>query len=338
MENLFLFRLRRRAPTLIRWILRTALFGAGVSALALFSLLVWSTGNASRYAQQYDLLLVLNGVLAATLISWVLLLTIRLFRQIRRRQFGARMTARFAFYFTLIGIIPGALIYLLSVQFMSRSIESWFNVRVDTALESGLSLGRAALDSQLNELEGRANEMVSALNKADSAQYSSLLISLRENSGVTEAMVFSGNGRLIAFSSGRYDTLLGSLGGAELPALGFGMGDVVLGELLRARELFPSVAPSVDYWLAGADEGLEPELWARAAQLRAVGRSVEYALRPQSLAKQFKAAGAAGARHIAIFSRENIAAGQVSLRSAATPDVPAQAMAWMELLEMAKRA
>ncbi|HBJ68615.1 MAG TPA: histidine kinase, partial [Alcaligenes faecalis] len=174
---------------MIRWILRTALFGAGVSALALFSLLVWSTGNASRYAQQYDLLLVLNGVLAATLISWVLLLTIRLFRQIRRRQFGARMTARFAFYFTLIGIIPGALIYLLSVQFMSRSIESWFNVRVDTALESGLSLGRAALDSQLNELEGRANEMVSALNKADSAQYSSLLISLRENSGVTEAMV-----------------------------------------------------------------------------------------------------------------------------------------------------
>ncbi len=208
MENLFLFRLRRRAPTLIRWVLRTALFGAGVSALALFSLLVWSTGNASRYAQQYDLLLVLNGVLAATLISWVLLLTIRLFRQIRRRQFGARMTARFAFYFTLIGIIPGALIYVLSVQFMSRSIESWFNVRVDSALESGLSLGRAALDSQLSELEGRANEMVAALNKADNSQYSSLLISLRENSGVTEAMVFSGNGRLIAFSSSRYDTLL----------------------------------------------------------------------------------------------------------------------------------
>src|SRR5690606_40992387 len=59
-----------------------------------------------------------------------------------------------------------------------------------------------------SELEGRAQEMVAALNKADSAQYSSLLISLRENSGVTEAMVFSGNGRLIAFSSSRYDTLL----------------------------------------------------------------------------------------------------------------------------------
>lgn len=193
---------------MIRWVLRTALAGAAVSALALFSLLVWSTGNASRYAQQYDLLLVLNGVLAATLISWVLLLTARLVRQIRRRQFGARMTARFAFYFTLIGIIPGVLIYILSVQFMSRSIESWFNVRVDTALESGLSLGRAALDSQLNELEGRAYEMVAALNKSDGAQYSSLLTTLRENNGVSEAMIFSSNGRLLAFSSSRYDTLL----------------------------------------------------------------------------------------------------------------------------------
>ena len=193
---------------MIRWVLRTALAGAAVSALALFSLLVWSTGNASRYAQQYDLLLVLNGVLAATLISWVLLLTARLVRQIRRRQFGARMTARFAFYFTLIGIIPGVLIYILSVQFMSRSIESWFNVRVDTALESGLSLGRAALDSQLNELEGRAYEMVAALNKSDGAQYSNLLTTLRENNGVSEAMIFSSNGRLLAFSSSRYDTLL----------------------------------------------------------------------------------------------------------------------------------
>ncbi|MCX5590174.1 sensor histidine kinase [Alcaligenes endophyticus] len=195
----------------MRWILRTALGIAAVSAIALFGLLVWSTGNASRYAQQYDLLLVLNGVLAGTLVVWVLMLTVRLLRQIRRRQFGARMTARFAFYFTLIGIIPGALIYVLSVQFMSRSIESWFNVRVDSALESGLSLGRAALDTQLSELDSRARSMVLVLNKADEADYGSLLTSLREANKLSEAMVFSGNGRLIAFSSGHFDRLLPDL-------------------------------------------------------------------------------------------------------------------------------
>ncbi len=151
--------------------------------------------------------------------------------------------------------------------------------------------------------------------------------------------LFDAKGELRAIcGGGRYDTLLGSLGGADLPALGFGMGDVVLGELLRARGLFPSTAPSIDYWLAGVEEGLEPELRARAAELRAAGRSVEYALRPQTLAKQFKAAGAAGARHIAIFSREDLGAGRVSVRSAATPDEPAQAMRWTDLLEMAKRA
>src|SRR3546814_8469448 len=56
-------------------------------------------------------------------------------------------------------LFRSALIYVLSVQFMSRSIESWFNVRVDSALEAGLNLGRAALDSQLGDLNARAKEM-----------------------------------------------------------------------------------------------------------------------------------------------------------------------------------
>ena len=149
--------------------------------------------------------------------------------------------------------------------------------------------------------------------------------------------LFDVRGELRAIcGGGRYDTLLGSLGGADLPALGFGMGDVVLGELLRERGLLPEGTPSLDYWIAGAEEGLEAEILSHAAQLRAAGRSVEYALRPQALAKQFKAAGAAGARHIAILSREHLAEGRVSVRSAATPDVPAQPVAWTELLQAAK--
>src|SRR3546814_4263043 len=109
MEKLHFFNFRRRASALGRWGLRAALVVAAVSALALLALLVWSTGNASRYAQQYDTLLVLNGILAVALISWVVVLAARLMRQIRRRQFGARLTARFALYFALIGVLPGAL-------------------------------------------------------------------------------------------------------------------------------------------------------------------------------------------------------------------------------------
>ncbi len=211
MEKFQFFNLGRRASALIRWGLRAALIVAALSALALLALLVWSTGNASRYAQQYDTLLVLNGILAVALIFWVLALSARLLRQIRRRQFGARLTARFTLYFALIGVLPGALIYVLSVEFMSRSIESWFNVRVDTALEAGLNLGRAALDSQLDDLNARAKEMSAKLGNANDAEMSLVISRLRESYGVAEAMIFTGNGRLIAFSSSAYGQLLPDL-------------------------------------------------------------------------------------------------------------------------------
>lgn len=202
--------LRRRAPAIVRWSLRLALVVALISAIALLAMLVWSTVNASRFAQYYEVLFGLNVVLALALIFWVLILTVRLARQIRRRQFGAKMTARFAWYFTLVGIIPGALIYVLSVHFLSKSIESWFNVRVDTALESGLNLSRSALDQQLDEVKTQARLLANGLERTqtDSAI---MLSTLRENYGMDEVMVFTAGGRLLAFSSSDYAVLLPDL-------------------------------------------------------------------------------------------------------------------------------
>ena len=211
MERFQLFDLRRRAPALIRWTSRIALVVAVISALALLALLAWATGNASRFAQQYDVLLVLNGILAAAMLLWVVVLGGRLMRQVRKRQFGARLTSRFALYFTLIGILPGALIYVLSVQFMSRSIESWFNVRVDTALEAGLNLGRAALDTQLADLNERARNMAARLGNSGDMDMALVISGLRESSGVSEAMVFTGNNRLVAFSSTDFGQLVPDL-------------------------------------------------------------------------------------------------------------------------------
>ena len=102
--------------------LRLALIIGIASGVSLFVLLAWSTGNASRVAQYQTPLLWLNGALALALFVWVGTLTIRLIRQLIDRKFGARLTARFALAFTLIGVLPGAMIYTLSVQFMSRSI------------------------------------------------------------------------------------------------------------------------------------------------------------------------------------------------------------------------
>lgn len=192
-------------------VVRLILLTGAVSGLLLLGLLVWSTGSASRFQAYYDTFLVLNGILALALFVWVITLTVKLVRQVRRHQFGSRLTARFALAFALIGVLPGALIYTLSVQFLSRSIESWFNVRVDNALEAGLNLGRAALDSQLNELQARARSMRLALGQLPDTELATALNQSRELHGVNEALVFTGNGRALAFSTGLYGNLLPAL-------------------------------------------------------------------------------------------------------------------------------
>jgi nitrogen fixation/metabolism regulation signal transduction histidine kinase len=91
---------------------------------------------------------------------------------------------------------------------MSRSIESWFNVRVDTALESGLTLGRAALDSQLAQLDARARSMTPDLSNTPDPDIAAVLTRLRETNGAIDAMVFTTSGRLIAFATDNIGTLL----------------------------------------------------------------------------------------------------------------------------------
>jgi len=96
---------------------------------------------------------------------------------------------------------------------------------------------------------------------------------------------------------GRYDNLLNALGGVDLPALGFGMGDVVLGELLRSRGLADAPLGEPDFWVAAAEDGDLRDVLVAATRLRRAGASVEYALRPQSSSKQRKAAFSAGATY-----------------------------------------
>lgn len=120
------------------------------------------------------------------------------------------------------------------------------------------------------------------------AYYTGIVFELFDRSGEFRAIC----------GGGRYDNLLGAIGGAALPALGFGMGDVVLTELLRARKLLPVTEPSVDYWLTADEDVPLTKIMAEAAQLRAQGFSVEYALRHQTPSKQRKSANAAGAHSI----------------------------------------
>jgi histidyl-tRNA synthetase len=116
---------------------------------------------------------------------------------------------------------------------------------------------------------------------------------------------------------GRYDDLLSTIGGVDLPALGFGMGDVVLTELLRARDLIPQAHLGAEYWVAADDDSLLPEVMTVAGRLRAKWRSVEYALKSQTLARQLKTASSAGVTRVILLRRADYANGNVTLKTLA---------------------
>jgi nitrogen fixation/metabolism regulation signal transduction histidine kinase len=185
-----------KAPAWLRYVL--VLFMA-LAAVTLF-LLATATANTTLFAERYPTLLGLNGAVAlalATLVGYQLYI---LRRKLRSRVFGSKLTLRLVILFALVGILPGALIYGVSVQFLAKSIESWFEVRIDKALEGGLNLGRNALDSMLRDLTGKADAMALALSVRPPSEHLALLNSLRQQGGVQEATLYTQRGKLIAFS------------------------------------------------------------------------------------------------------------------------------------------
>jgi histidyl-tRNA synthetase len=130
--------------------------------------------------------------------------------------------------------------------------------------------------------------------------------------------LFDARGELRAIcGGGRYDNLLDALGGVDLPALGFGMGDVVLSELLRDRGLVPGEAPSIDVFVAGVTEDDLPYVLGLAHELRDAGLRAEYALPTQAVGKQLKLADSRGARLAIVIGPDDRARGEVMLKDLA---------------------
>lgn len=116
---------------------------------------------------------------------------------------------------------------------------------------------------------------------------------------------------------GRYDSLLEKTGGEALPAVGFGMGDVVLSELLKERGLAPEYRREVDFYIISVEEGLLPLARRIAASLRDEGHRVVHSLRLHSMKKQFSAAAVEGAHSVIILGPEEVARGVAKVRDMA---------------------
>ncbi|CAJ94751.1 Signal transduction histidine kinase NtrY involved in nitrogen fixation and metabolism regulation [Cupriavidus necator] len=180
-------------------------------ALVLVGLLAGASANTEFFDRYFTLLFKVNLVIGALLVLIVGALALTLWLRYRRGKFGTRLMTKLAVFFGVVGVLPGVLIYLVSLQFVSRSIESWFDVRVETALEAGLNLGRSTIDSSLADLQVKARLMAEQLAGASGVATSLQLNRLREQYGVQEAAIFTGSGRVLATASSNYASLVPDL-------------------------------------------------------------------------------------------------------------------------------
>ena len=168
-----------------------------VSLILLF-LLTQATQRWDVYEQNYSLLFDLNTVLAVFLFSVISWIGWRLLQRLRQGKFGSRLLVKLAAIFALVGILPGVLIYAVSYQFVTRSIEVWFDNKVEVALEAGLSLSRSTLESLANELIVGVRNASGNLRYSTSSQTAVSLEKIRDQLDATEVSLWQGNMKLVA--------------------------------------------------------------------------------------------------------------------------------------------
>ena len=177
----------------MRWLLVGA---SSLAAIGLF-LLATATENTELFARGYDTLLVINLAMVALLMLVVGSQLWRLARDHRRGVFGSKLAVRLVLFFALVAVLPGALVYAVSVQFLGRSIESWFDVRVDRALDGGLALGRNALDYLGRETTNKAGQIAERVAEA-AGPIPVVLGRAAGEAGVAQAAVFNAAGGVLA--------------------------------------------------------------------------------------------------------------------------------------------
>ncbi|MFM9834585.1 MAG: ATP-binding protein [Methylophilaceae bacterium] len=179
--------------------------------LMLLYLLSLASANTAISGDYYKILLYLNIGIASVLIVLIAIQLWHLYKKTKDKVVGSQLNLRLVSAFALMAIIPGLIVYLVSVNFLSRSIESWFNVKVESALDGGLSLGQRALDIMLADMEVKAENMSASLALQPVRSQYTLLNDLREKSGIQDAALLSLQGRIMSVSSGDPNSFLPDL-------------------------------------------------------------------------------------------------------------------------------
>lgn len=182
----------------LRWGLLVGAAAVMAIGLVLMFLLTQATNNQALYERNYPRLFAINVAVASLLLATIVWIAWRLVSRLRRGRFGSRLLVKLAAIFALVGLLPGALVYVVSYQFVSRSIESWFDVKVEGALDAGLNLGRVTLDTLAADLANKTRVASGQLSGVPDSTAGITLARLRDQLVASDVTLWSASGQLIS--------------------------------------------------------------------------------------------------------------------------------------------
>ncbi len=185
-----------------RWAWIVSTFAATGAGLVLAFLLSIATNNPTLYERHYVWLFWVNVTVATVLLLVIGVAGVRLLVRVRRGKFGSRLLLKLAAIFALVGVVPGVLIYTVSYQFVSRSIESWFDVKVETALDAGLKLGKGTLDAVVGDVTAKTRRAAERLGDTPGAAQPLALERLREQLVAQEIAIVGAAGQTVLTTGG----------------------------------------------------------------------------------------------------------------------------------------
>jgi PAS domain S-box-containing protein len=186
----------------------------GLAAL-LMLLLAASSSSSSAFDRYYPWLVAANSVVALLMVVVTVAVIVRVYRRYKRRVFGTRLMVRLAIAFALIGAIPVALVSFISAQFLAKTIDTWFSQSVNLALESGVSLGRASLDTLSADVSSRARRLALAIEEVPPSEITSQIERAVDGREGADILVMSGSGRVLASRSAQFSSLVPELPSQE---------------------------------------------------------------------------------------------------------------------------
>jgi nitrogen fixation/metabolism regulation signal transduction histidine kinase len=190
-----------------RWTWFVAIVAAVGVALVLAFVLSLASRDGAFYERHFVWLFWVNAGVAALLVLVIALAALRLATRLKRGKFGSRLLIKLAGIFALVGLLPGVMIYTVSYQFVSRSIEAWFDVRVAGALDAGLGLGKSTLEALSADVANKAQLAAERLADTRGSALPLALERLREQLAAREVSVVAAGGQVLATAGGSAGTI-----------------------------------------------------------------------------------------------------------------------------------